>query len=301
MTAAARGPGAFATLANWQIFTVCVLVWSTTWYAITLQLRHATPEAGVALRFALAGAAVLAWCAWRGVSLRFPWRVHARLAAQGVFMYSLSYLGYYHAEQYIASGLVAVVSSASPLLNALGAHWLWRAPLGVRFVTGALLAMSGVALIFLPEVQHATQGAATLRGVGITLLGLALSVSGNLLATRNARESLPLWPSMGFGMLWGSACSFAVLLLTGQTLHWPQDPQWWGSLLYLALAGSVLTFAGYLTLLQRIGPGRASTIGVMTPVLALCVSVAFEGYRPGLAALAGAALAVAGNFWMLRR
>lgn len=43
------------------------------------------------------------------------------------------------------------------------------------------------------------------------------------------------------------------------------------------------------------------TIGVMTPVVALAVSSAFEGFRPGALTLAGAALAVAGNVLMLRR
>ena len=72
------------------------------------------------------------------------------------------------------------------------------------------------------------------------------------------------------------------------------------ALLYLALAGSVLTFACYLTLQDRLGPGPAGTIGVMTPLLALVVSLGMEGYRPELVTLVGAALAVAGNVAMLR-
>ena len=64
---------------------------------------------------------------------------------------------------------------------------------------------------------------------------------------------------------------------------------------YLALAGSVLTFACFLTLQERIGPGPTGTIGVMTPLLALVVSMIFEGFHPTALTLAGAALAVGGN------
>ena len=72
-------------------------------------------------------------------------------------------------------------------------------------------------------------------------------------------------------------------------------------LLYLALAGSVLTFACYLTLLDQLGAGPAGTIGVMTPLLALVVSMAFENYRPDALTGVGVLLAIAGNVLMLKR
>jgi drug/metabolite transporter (DMT)-like permease len=71
--------------------------------------------------------------------------------------------------------------------------------------------------------------------------------------------------------------------------------------LYLSLAGSVLTFACFLTLQERIGPGPTGTVGVMTPLLALVISMAFEGFRPDVLTFVGAALAVSGNVMMLRR
>ena len=58
--------------ATWQLLAVCVLVWGTTWYAITFQIGELAPEVGVAFRFGLAGAAVLALSAWRGERLRCP-------------------------------------------------------------------------------------------------------------------------------------------------------------------------------------------------------------------------------------
>ncbi len=82
---------------------------------------------------------------------------------------------------------------------------------------------------------------------------------------------------------------------------WPRELSWWLSLAYLAVAGTVVAFGAFLTLQHRLGPGKASTIGVMTPVVALVVSTAFEGFRLGLLTLLGAALTVAGNVWMLRR
>ncbi len=62
----------------------------------------------------------------------------------------------------------------------------------------------------------------------------------------------------------------------------------------------MLTFACFLTLQDRIGPGPTGTIGVMTPLLALVVSLLFEGYRPVALTGVGALLAIAGNVLMLR-
>jgi drug/metabolite transporter (DMT)-like permease len=110
---------------------------------------------------------------------------------------------------------------------------------------------------------------------------------------------LPFWPALGWGMVYGAALSCIVVVASGQPVVLPTAPSWWLSLAYLSIAGSVIAFACFLALQQRVGPGPASTIGVMTPVLALVVSALFEGFRPVALTWLGAALAVAGNVLIL--
>lgn len=287
-------------LPNWQLFAICVLTWGTTWYAITWQIDTATPEVGVAWRFSVAAAFIVALCLWRGERLRFSVRQHAMLALQGSLMYCLAYFAVYHAERHVPSGLVAVGYSAAPLLNGLGARALFGTPVTARFVLGGLAGVAGVTLIFLPEFRHAAGGAAAL-GATLTAAAVLCSSLGSLTASRNRERDIAFWPALGCGMAWGAALSWAVVAIAGHAALPPATWEWWSALLYLSLAGSVLTFACYLTLLDRIGPGPSSTIGVMTPLLALAVSVALEGYRPDAWTFAGAALAVAGNGLMLTR
>ena len=288
-------------LRNWQLLAICVLVWSTTWYAITFQLGHAAPELGVAWRFALAGAVVLAMCRARGLALRFGARAHALLALQGGFLYGVSYVCVYHAEQHLVSGLVAVGYSASPLVSGLGARLLFGTRLRPHFVAGGLLGLAGVALIFWPEFGRAAQRSGTALGAVFTLASVLLSTIGSLAASRNNANGLPFWPALGYGMLYGALAAAGVGLAQGQTFTLPTAPSWWLALLYLSLAGSVLTFACFLTVQQRIGPGPTGSVGVMTPLLALVVSTLFEGFRPDALTIAGAALAVAGNALVLGR
>jgi drug/metabolite transporter (DMT)-like permease len=287
-----------ARFSNRQLFLAAVLIWGTTWHAIVYQVAASTPELGVTLRFAIAGALVLVFARWRGDALPHGAATHARLLVQGAFMYSWSYLCVYYAEQRVPSGLVAVGYSASPLLAGVGATLLWRAPLTRRFVIGGCFGIAGVGLIFWPEIAATRERPAALAGLGFTLAAVALSACGSLATSRNAHHGVPFWPGLGWSMLYGALLSSLTLWQQPQVL--PTTVSWWLSLAYLALAGSVLAFAAYLTLQDRLGPGKASTVGVMTPVFALVVSTAFEGFRPDAFTLAGAALAIGGNVLMLR-
>ena len=288
-------------LRSWQLFALCVLTWGTTWHAITYQIGHTAPDVGVALRFALAGLAIVGLCVWRGMPLRFRAADHAVLALQGVFMYGVSYVCIYEAERFLPSGLVAVGYSASPLISGLGARLLFGVTVSRRFVAGGLLGLAGVALIFWPEFGKAAQGGSTGLGAAFTIGAVLLSAVGSLTASRNRSRGLPFWPALGFGMLYGAAAAAVFALAQGHSFTPPALVSWWAALLYLSLAGSVLTFACYLTLQDRIGPGPSGAIGVMTPLLALVVSVAFEGFRPDVLTFLGAALAVGGNALMLYR
>lgn len=286
---------------DWQLFAVCVLVWGTTWYAITHQIDSVSPEFGVALRFALASAVVLGTCALRGQGLRLHGRDHLLLAAQGILMYSLAYICVYHAERHVASGLVAVGYAASPLVNGVGARLAFGSPLGGRFVLGGALGLAGVALIFLPEFRRTAASDAVTLGAMFTALAVLMSSFGSLIATRNRERRLAFWPALGYGMGYGALLSMLLVLHSDSSLVLPTAVAWWVALFYLALAGSVLTFACYLSLQERLGPGRASAVGVMTPLVALGASAALEGWRPSALALAGIALAIAGNGLMLWR
>lgn len=286
---------------SWQLFAICVLTWGTTWYVITYQIGLTAPEVGVALRFTLAGMVVLASCVARGLDLRFNLRDHALFALQGIFLYGVSYVCVYHAERHVVSALVAVGYSASPLVVGLGARALFGVSVTARFLLGGLLGLVGVALMFWPEFGKAAGNRETGLGVLFTVSAVLLSAVGSLTASRNRLRGLPFWPALGFGMLYGAAVTAVIALVQGQSFALPAAASWWASLFYLALAGSVLTFACFLTLQERIGPGPAGAIGVMTPLLALVVSMLFEAFRPDALTMTGAALAVTGNVLMLRR
>ena len=287
-------------MTNLQIFVSCIAIWGSTWIAITFQLGTVAPEASVCYRFLLASLLIFAYCLARRLPLRYKVREHAWMALFGVFMFSVSYIFVYYAEQQVVSGLVAVGYSASPLLGMLGLWVFFRAPMTLSVTLGAALGIVGIALLFLPEFGHVKEDGNPGWGAAFTLLAVVASTLGSMVAHRNQEARLPLWQTLAWGMLYGAMFSLAVTLASGNQLGFEFTPEYILSLLYLAVFGSIIAFAGFLTLLGRIGAARAGYIGVMVPIMALIISAAFEGFHWQGLTWAGVAVSVAGNVVILR-
>ena len=285
---------------NIQLFAGCVAIWGSTWLAIKFQLGHVAPEASVFYRFLLASVLLFAYCLARRLPLRYAPRDHFWIALLGVFMFSVSYIFVYYAEEHVVSGLVAVGYSASPLLGMLGMRAFFGTPMTRVLALGSVLGIVGNALVFWPEFGKLEASRDVALGAVYTAIAVIVSTFGSLVAHRNHQSHLPLWQSMAWGMLYGSLFSLGVTLAVGKPLTFEATVPYVLSLLYLSILGSIVAFAGYLTLLKRIGAARSGYIGVMVPIVALVISAAFESFAWHLLTLAGIAVSVAGNVIVLR-
>ena len=126
-------------------------------------------------------------------------------------------------------------------------------------------------------------------------------VAGNLVAHRNHERKLHGWATMAWGMGYGGITSLVAALVMGEPLTFDWSPAYLLSLLYLSVFGSILAFAAFLELLGRIGPSRASYVGVMVPIVALVISSVFEGFSWQALTLAGVAISFAGNVLVLKK
>jgi len=282
------------------LFVIASAIWGSTWLGIKYQLTDVAPEVSVAYRFALAAAMLAAWCLASGRSLRFSRNDHVYLAAVGVTLFGLNYIGIYWAERFVTSGLVAVLFSTIVFLNPIGMRVFFGAPLTARTFVAAAMGVAGVALLFLPELLQARGGGAVAYGIVFGLGSTVIASGGNLIAQRNQRAGIPTLSGNAWGMAYGALV--AVVMASVQGLAWTFDPRpgYVFSLVYLALFGSVVAFGAYLTLLKRIGATRAAYTAVATPVIALGLSTLVEGYRWTWVGGLGVALAITGNALALR-
>ena len=288
-------------MSNLQLFVACVAIWGSTWRAIVYQLGSVPAEASVAYRFILASAILFVFCLARRLPLVFGARDHAWIALFGLFMFGVSYILVYFAEEHVVSGLVAVGYSASPLLGMLGLRLFFGTPMTARMMAGSVLGMAGIAIVFWPEFGKLRGGGDTALGAVYTAGAVVVSALGTMVAHRNYDAKYPLWQTMAWGMLYGGLFSLGVAIVSGKPLVFEASAAYVLSLLYLAILGSVIAFGAYLTLLHRIGAARAGYIGVMVPIVALVISAMFEGFHWQALTFLGIAISVAGNMIILAR
>lgn len=285
---------------TFQLFSICVLIWGSTWIAITFQLGAVAPEMSVGYRFLLASVALFGYCRWRGLPLAFGARQHLDFAVFGAFMFCIGYILVYYAETHIVSGMVAVGYSLGPMINMLGARVCFGTRMSKRVAVAALFGVAGIACIFWPEFATLSASRSAGWGALLTILSVLASSAGSMAALRNQQRGYSTWSSMAWGMLYGGALALAIGLALGRPLRVDPRAGYLLSLLYLAVFGSVITFACYITLIGRIGAARSAYIGVMVPIVALAISYFFENFAWAWLTTVGVALSVMGNVLMLR-
>jgi drug/metabolite transporter (DMT)-like permease len=288
------------------LFVIACLIWGSTFFAITLQLGDVAPAVSVAYRFGLSAAALFAWCAVRGDKLMLSWRAQRWLMLQGGATFALSYICTYSSEQYLVSGLVAVLFALmvfwSPILNRI----VFGTPVSWRTWNAGIIAVAGVTLLFFHSIQGAWHDIMTggeghfLLGLGLALTATVASTVGNLIVVKVRVESSNVLLTMAWSMMWGTLIVAAWVLATGQSFTLSSEPKYWGGLLYLSLFGSVIAFAAYFTLIHRIGSDKAVYITVVTPVISVLLSIQLEHFRPGPLEWIGMVLCLSSVAWALK-
>jgi drug/metabolite transporter (DMT)-like permease len=290
-----------ASVSDLFLYIATVLIWGSTWFVITLQLGTVPPAVSVAWRFLAAAVILLAFALARGLPLRFNRRQHLWMALQGLLLFCLNYVGFYVSEQYLASGLVAVICSMLTIGNIIGMRVFFGVHTGRLNLLGALLGICGVIVLFWPELRALSSGGSTITGMAWAF-GATISASlGNMAATRNQRHQMPVLQVNGWSMLYGALFTCAIAASLG--LHFTFDWSWRyvGALAYLAVFGSILAFGAYLTLMKRIGASRAGYSMVAIPAVALLISTFLEHLQWTAPLYIGVALCLAGNVLVLRR
>jgi drug/metabolite transporter (DMT)-like permease len=163
------------------------------------------------------------------------------------------------------------------------------------------MGFAGVALLFWPEVAALRDGAAGQgTGIALAIASTLLASGGNLYSQRLFARGMGVVPATALGMAWAAAMVATWCAVAGIPFTFDPRPAYVLSLAYLAVAGSVVAFVTYLTLVKRIGAGRSGYTAALIPAIAMAVSTAFEGYAWTPGAAAGMALVLAGTVLVLR-
>jgi drug/metabolite transporter (DMT)-like permease len=283
---------------NVALYALLCVIWGSTWLVIKVGYGGLGPFNVASLRFLLAGAMLapivpLFDARWpRGT---IEWRLVVWI---GLVLFAADYGLIYWAEQYLESGLTAILFATLPLITIAFAHlYVPGDRITGRKLAGTLLAFAGVVALFgdhvrLDAAKTGPMLAIIASAVCAAAAGVASKRHGGALhpAALNA-------PAMLVGALALAVASFAA----GHGFDVPRDAPTWGAILYLAIAGSVVTFLVYFSLLKTWSVTSLSFISVFTPAIALFLGFIFLDERPTPWTLVGTALILTGVALALTR
>jgi len=283
-------------------FAIFTAIWGSTWIVIRDQLGTVPPQWSVAYRFIIATIAMALVAKWRGEKLALGRAALLPALFLGFAQFCINFNAVYLAERHITSGVVATIFALLLIPSTLLAWaFLGHRPTG-RFLWSSLVAIAGIALLFVHEFQqHAAQAGEITTGIGLTLCGMVGAAAANVCQARDEVRRFPLYSMLTWSMAAGAIfdASFAFVMTGAPVLD--ARPGYWIGVLYLALPASVLTFSLYYPVVRKIGPAKAAYSSVLVPIIAMAFSTALEGYRWTPLAISGAILALGGMVGALSR
>lgn len=300
MADAASPPAAPRSFGDVGAIAACSLIWGTTWYAIQLQLGGVDPQISVVYRFLIAAALLALVARGRGERLRLSRGGHVAALGMGFFTFAVDYSLVYFGSERLASGVVAVIFASLAFVNLI----VFRLAAGEKAPrlawAATILGVAGVAALVAEELRTADVTAQAGVGAAMVFGGVVCAAISNLFAARAQRLGVGVAALSGWAMGYGGVMLAVFATLRGAA--WTFEPTfvYAGSLVYLAVFGSVVAFVLYYGLARRRGYTLASYISALTPPIALLASSLFEGKTWTPLALAGVATVVAGQVLLMR-
>lgn len=281
-------------------FLVVALIWGSTWWVITGQIGDVPPSWSVTWRFVVATPCMFLLAAMTGKPLRIGKKGQLLAAFVGISQFCLNFNFVYRAELHLTSGIVAVMFGMLMVPNAILGRVLLGQQVTRRFVLGSLLAVAGIVLLLVHEARLEPLGGNVGLGIAFAVGGILAASIANVVQANPAGKALELASLLAWAMLYGTIADFALAWLTAGPPVFPTGAEYWAGTVWLALAGSVITFPLYYTLIRSIGAGRAAYNAVAVVVIAMLITTFVEGYQWSMLAAAGAVLALGGMVVALR-
>lgn len=276
-------------------------IWGSTWLFIKLGLEDLPPFTFAGIRFVISFAILFTWIRIRRMPLpvkRSDWNL---LAISGILAFGLNYGLVFWGEQYISSGLAAVLQSTLPAFGLVFAHFHLPAErLSWTRIAGVVLGVFGVAVVF--SNQLAVSGRQALAGCVALVLSAVFAAYSNVLVKSYGKHMDPAILAAG-QMLFGLLLLLGVgIPLEGNPLHFRWTPMALVSLFYLAVVGSVIAFLLYYWLVLHMDVTKSMLIALVTPVVAVILGMLVLNEEIGWRTLIGGAMIMLGiSFVVVRR
>jgi drug/metabolite transporter (DMT)-like permease len=281
------------------LYILTVFIWGSTWLAIEYQLGVVAPEVSLVYRFSIAAVLMWALCLLKGLPLKYGAKDHVFFAVLACCNFGMNYLILYWAQHYLTSAMTSIAFSTLLIMNIINTRIFFGQRIAPRMFLGAGLGLAGIVVLFWPDIRALDFSSEAMTGLGLSLAGTLVASFGNMSSVRNSKHNIGVMQGNAWGMLYGAIFLLAIVLVNGASFTFDYTLAYIASLLYLSVFGTVIAFACYFVLLKDIGPEKASYSVVMFPVVAVALSMIFEGFVWQTSTIMGFVLVLVGNVVVL--
>jgi drug/metabolite transporter (DMT)-like permease len=263
-------------LAYFSWIAIC-LIWGTTYLGIRVSLETMPPALMGGLRWTIAGLLLIGYLVARGEALPPPSR-WGSIALLGFLLLGLGNGGVVFAEQWVPSGLAAVLVASSPFWMAgVEACLKDGERLTFRAVTGLLVGFGGILLLAWPELTlgHSGDRRFLLGIVALQVASLGWAL-GSAYSRRHARTDNILGTT-AYQMLAGGLMMVALGTLRGEWAQLTFTTRTASALAYLSTIGAIGGFVAYTYALRHLPVSFVSLYAYINPIIAVALGVALLG------------------------
>jgi len=249
------------------VYVLLCLIWGSTWLGIRASLESLTPFISSGIRFIVASIGIYLIMRFRGMNLQIDKASIMLYVIMGVFSFIIAFGLVYWGEQYVPSGLAAVLFGVYPFFVALFSYFFIPSEsIGAYKIAGMTLGFFGIVVIF--SDSFGTDLNLNLLGMLAIVLSGVIQAAIAVLIKKRGKNLNPL--SMNFIPMLIAGIGLTLLgFIFDDVSKNTFDSTAIISVLYLAIFGSIVTFTAFYWLMKKVNVVILSLIAFITPIVAL--------------------------------
>jgi len=284
-------PSRFALALN---FGLVYVFWGSTYLGIDIAVKHIPPALMCATRFTIAGAIMLGYCLLRGQKILFGWRQLLQLAIVGNLLLMGGNLTLSYAEQYIPSGLAALLVASIPLwFVVLDGLLIGHQRLSARGLASLALGFAGTLVLLWPKLISTAGLGRHEFWWSIALLGGSLSWAFGSVLSKKWQSGPPTFAGTAWQVFFAGLGNWVFALSNHDVLRVVWTTSGIAAVAYLVVGGSLIGYTAYIYILGHAPTAKVSTYAYVNPVVAVFLGWLVLGEHVDAYILAGSAIVVA--------
>lgn len=268
-------------------------IWGSTWLFIKIGLQSLPPISFAGLRFSASALIlwVIAWVQNRPLPVgRKHWEP---IIWSGILGFAINYSLIFWGEQYISSGLAAVLQAMIPVFGLFIAHYFLETErITPSRLAGVFTGVVGVSLIFANQIS--LSGSKPILGSVALVVSAFVVACSNVIIKAKGRQVDPIVITAAQMTIGSLPLLLVGFKLEGSPLSFNWSARSLGALAYLVLIGGVIAFAAYYWLVRHMEVTQTMLVSLVTPIVAVMLGILVLGEELSWRTAVGAILIIGG-------